>query len=164
MLRDIPHPYVFVVGSILAKRCTCTHGRILRYTKYGLCTRQIKMISQWKPRRKLHKSNSDCHEGAAQRLSLRPLVSVHTSYCTLFFLLINTSVASLLSVFVEILFRKAKGPGPFVTDHWSSGYHLLPSPSWPSPISGWERSQLQVITGQGHPRSYLGIYYTVTSF
>ena len=76
-------PYVFVVGSILAKRCMCTHGRILRYTKYGLCTRQIKMISQRKPRRKLHKSNSDCHEGAAQRLSHHSCLS--TLHTVLFF-------------------------------------------------------------------------------
>ena len=164
MLRDVPHPYVFVVGSILAKRCMCTHGRILRYTKYGLCTRQIKMISQRKPRRKLHKSNSDCHEGAAQRLSLRPLVSVHTSYCTLFFLLINTSVASLLSVFVEILFRKAKGPGPLSLTIGLVATICCLHHHDPAPFLAGNEAPLQVITGQGHPRSYLGIYYTVTSF
>ena len=38
-------------------------------------------------------------------------VSIHT-YCILFFLLINTLLASLISIFVEILFCKAKGPGP----------------------------------------------------
>jgi len=26
----------FSVGSVLAKRCVCTHGRIRRYIKYGL--------------------------------------------------------------------------------------------------------------------------------
>ena len=36
---------------ILAERCACTPGRILRYTKYGLRTRQIKMLDQRKPRR-----------------------------------------------------------------------------------------------------------------
>ena len=29
------YPDTFPVGSILAKRYLCTHGRILRYTKYG---------------------------------------------------------------------------------------------------------------------------------
>ena len=35
MPRDVPYPYAFSVKSILAKRCVCTHGRILRCTKYG---------------------------------------------------------------------------------------------------------------------------------
>ena len=38
-------------------------------------------------------------------------MSIHT-YCILFFLLINTLLASLISILVEILFCKAKGPGP----------------------------------------------------
>ena len=41
----------FSVKSILAKRCMHTHGRIMIYTKYGLWTRQIKMIGQRKTRR-----------------------------------------------------------------------------------------------------------------
>ena len=38
------YPNAFSVESTLAKRCVHTHGRILRYTKYGLWTRQIKRI------------------------------------------------------------------------------------------------------------------------
>ena len=38
-------------------------------------------------------------------------MSIHT-YCILFFLLRNTLLASLISILVEILFCKAKGPGP----------------------------------------------------
>ena len=32
MPRDVLHPYASSVKSILAKRCVCTQGRILRYT------------------------------------------------------------------------------------------------------------------------------------
>ena len=46
-------------------------GRFLRYTKYGLRTRQTKMIGQRKPR-----SNPDYHEGAT--LSLSPPVCLPT--------------------------------------------------------------------------------------
>ena len=33
---DANHPQASLVESILAKRCIRTHGRTLRYTKYGL--------------------------------------------------------------------------------------------------------------------------------
>ena len=69
------------------------------------------MIGQRKPRRKPHESNSDCHEGAVQRLTLSGHSCLATHHTVLFSLLINTSVTSLLSVFVEILFLKAEGPG-----------------------------------------------------
>ena len=55
-------------------------------------------------------------------------MSIHM-YCTFFFffflyctflLLINTSLVSLLSIFVGILSVKPKGQG-LVIDHWSSG-------------------------------------------
>ena len=49
-----------------------------------------------------------------QQLGDSPCESAHVSshtYCT-FFLLRNTLLASLLFVFVEILFYKAEGPGP----------------------------------------------------
>ena len=52
----------------------------------------------------------------AKRAQLRdPLSESTPCLCTctvLFFLLVNILLASLLSVFVEILFCKAKGPGP----------------------------------------------------
>ena len=56
--------------------------------------------------------------------------SSHT-YCTLL-LLINTSLAPLLSVFVEILFCIVEGPGPLSL---TSG---LAARIWHSHISGWE--------------------------
>ena len=40
-----------------------THGRILRYTTNGPRTTQIKIISQRKPGREAHKSDSDYGEG-----------------------------------------------------------------------------------------------------
>ena len=51
MSRDIPYSDAFSLKSILTKSCVCTRWRILRYTKYGPWTRQIKMIGQRKPRR-----------------------------------------------------------------------------------------------------------------
>ena len=85
--------------------------------------RKIKMIGQRKPKRNSHKSISNCPENTAQQLRYSPpdsaCVFIHM-HCTLF-LLINTSLASLLSVFLEILFCKAKGPGPC---HWSLVYWL----------------------------------------
>ena len=90
----------------------CTHGRILRYTKYGLRTKQIKMIGQRKTRRNApykwfklpwgHDSGT-LHESC-------PCVYPHILYS--FSHLINTLLASLLSIFVETLFCKVKGPGP----------------------------------------------------
>ena len=35
-ITDILYPYTFLVEFILAKRCVCTHGKILRYITYGL--------------------------------------------------------------------------------------------------------------------------------
>ena len=60
-----------------------------------------------------------------------PMCTVH------FFLLMNTLLDSLLSVFVEFFSAKAAARTP-VTDHWSSGQDLVLSPPGPSPISGWE--------------------------
>ena len=63
-------------------------------------------------------------------------VPIHM-YCTLF-LQMNTLLASLLSVFVEILFCKSKGPGPLslttglVARIWF--FHCCN----PTPTSGWE--------------------------
>ena len=36
MISFLANPDAFAVGSILAKRCVRTHGRLLRYIKYGL--------------------------------------------------------------------------------------------------------------------------------
>ena len=70
--------------------------------------------SKWfikgKPEETPHISDSNCHEGTTQglSLSLRMCLSTHT----ILFFSINTLLASLLSIFVEILFCKVKGPGP----------------------------------------------------
>ena len=48
MSRDIPYSDAFSLKSILTKSCVCTRWRILRYTKHGLWTRQIKMMGQRK--------------------------------------------------------------------------------------------------------------------
>ena len=76
------YPDTFWVESILAKRCVHTHRWILRYTKYGLWTRQIKMIGQRKTGEKAQKNNSNCHEGTTQGLSLWicPCVYPHILY------------------------------------------------------------------------------------
>ena len=81
-------PQAFAVGSILAKKCTCTHGTILRYVKYGLWTRQIKMISQRKTRRNAPYKWFNWPKGATQGLFLWicPYVYPHVVYssCSLF--------------------------------------------------------------------------------
>ena len=81
-----------------------------------------------------HVSNLNCHVCTIQgRPSVSARVSLHT-YCTLF-LLINTSLASLLSVFVEILSCKAEEPGPLSLTTRCQDLVLLPPQT--SPISGW---------------------------
>ena len=51
IVSDANYPQAFSVESILAKRYMCTHRRILRPSKYGLRTRQIKMIGYRKLKR-----------------------------------------------------------------------------------------------------------------
>ena len=81
-------PQAFAVGSILAKTCMCTHGTILRYVKYGLWTRQIKMISQRKTRRNAPYKWINWPKGLTQGLFLWicPYVYPHVVYssCSLF--------------------------------------------------------------------------------
>ena len=119
-------------------------GRFLRYTKYGVRTRQTKMIGQRKPG-----SNSDYHEGATRSPSPQACVPTHTVF---FFLLINTLLVSLFSIFVGILFWKPKGPGPC---HWRTHpvdriQCLLP---WRD-LNLWPGTEtlLQAALGQGHLR------------
>ena len=70
--------------------------------------------SKWfitgKPEEMPHISDSNCHEGTTQGLSLSLHMCLSTH--TILFFSINTLLASLLSIFVEILFCKVKGPGP----------------------------------------------------
>ena len=48
--QEIFYPYAFVVGSILAKRCVCTHGRILilRYTNMNCEPGKSKWLAKGK--------------------------------------------------------------------------------------------------------------------
>ena len=72
----------------------CTHTQEdTEITQYGLRTRQSKMTGQRKPRRMPYKSDSNYHKGVS--LSKPTRVSLHTYP---FFLLISTSLVSLLSV------------------------------------------------------------------
>ena len=48
-VSDISYPQASSLEAILAKRCVQTRGRTLRYTNYGLRTRQSKMTGQKKP-------------------------------------------------------------------------------------------------------------------
>ena len=50
--------------SILSKRCVHTHGRILRYAKYG----KPKWLAKGKPEEMPQKNNSNCHEDMTQQL------------------------------------------------------------------------------------------------
>ena len=86
-----------------------------------------------------------------------PSQPVYLSTCTvLLFLLINSLSISLLSIFVGILFCKAKGPGPLplttglVARIWCSHWHDL------TLISGSEtETLLQATAGWGHLTLYL---------
>ena len=94
-LRDV---CVHMEGSWGTPNTDCEPGKSNRLTKGSL--EEIP-----------HKSNSNCQKEVTRDSSSEsPGVPTHT-YCTLF-LLINTLLASLLFVFVEILFHKAEGPGP----------------------------------------------------
>ena len=73
-------------------------------------------------------SDLNYHEGMS--LSESAHASVHT-YCILF-LLTNTVLVSLISVFVGFFSARLKGPG-LVTDHWSSGQDSGLSPPGPDP-------------------------------
>ena len=130
------------------------YTRILRYTKYGLQTRQIIMIGQRKPEKNAPYEwfKLPCgHSSGSLPLSLPKCLSI----CTVLFFLINTSLASLLSVFVEILFCKVQGPGPLslttglVARIWCSHHHD------PAQSLVGNQAPRSVIAGQGHPISVL---------
>ena len=109
------YPDAFLVKSILAKRCVRTHGRILRYTKYGLCTRQIRRIGQRKPEKMPHKIiQTTPRAQLSDSLSVCLCAYPHV-LCILFILLMNTLLASLLFCLLEIFFCKAERQGPC---HW----------------------------------------------
>ena len=109
-VRRPPEPHM---KSTLAKRYVCTHGTILKYTKYEYEPGKSKWLAKENLEKMSHKTNSNCHETATQGLSESALVSIDT-YCTLFFL-VNTLRVSLLSIFVGIHFCRAEGPLSLIT-------------------------------------------------
>ena len=84
-----------------------------------------------------HVSDLNCYEGATKGRSLQVCLSVHPDVPDSF-LLITTSLASLLSVFVEILLCKAEGPAPLsLTTGLAAGiwgFHCCDL----APVCGWE--------------------------
>ena len=109
------YPDSFSVKSILANRCMYTHGRKLRYTKYGLWTRQIKMTGQRKTRIP-HKSNWNCHEGVTQWLSFSPWVCPCAYLHLLYLFSLNTYFTTFHLCGNSFLQSRT-----LLTDHWCSG-------------------------------------------
>ena len=136
MPRDVLHPYASSVKSIWAKSCVCTHGRILRYTKYELWTRQIR--NDW-PKETQKKYPIKVIQTTRSSETLSPWVCLCVySHVLYSFFPLNTLLASLLSVFVRILSCQAKGPGPLslttgLVARISCCHHCEPAS-----ISGWE--------------------------
>ena len=109
-----------------------------------------KWFNKGKPEETPHISDSNCHEGTTQGLSLSLHMCLSTH--TILFFSINTLLASLLSIFVEILFCKVKGPGPLsLTLVLWLGSGVFTTVTQPQPLAG---APLQVAADQGCPRSY----------
>ena len=114
--------------------------------------------SQWLAKGNLeempHESNSNYHKGTTQQLrdSLWVCLCLFTGN-VFFLILINTLLASLLSVFVAILFCKAEASGPLtlttglVPRTWCF-YHRDPAHLWLG-----TQALFQVVAAGGHPRS-----------
>ena len=109
------YPDAFSVKSILAKRC-------MQHTWESPETHRFdtpepdkaKWLAKGDPEEtpiKAMVNYPEGHDSAAQRLSLSLPVCLSVG-TVLFFLPIHTWPAPLLSLFVEILSRKAEGPGP----------------------------------------------------
>ena len=85
-----------------------------------------------------YKSHSNCHKGTTQWLSLGVPSCVYPHLLYAFSLLINTLLISPLSIFVEIIFCKAKGPGPLsLTADLEARIWYFHHPTLVS-VSGWE--------------------------
>ena len=146
------YPQASLVESVLAKRCLCTMGGSWVIPSMDCEPGKSKSLAKGNGEEISHKSSSNCHEGATQQLSPSLRVSIHT-YCT-FFLITNTSLVSLLSIFVGILYHKAKGPGSLslttglVARIWCSHRHHLASISGWKPKSCSKLLQAQVTWGQ----------------
>ena len=104
------YPKLTLLESILAERRMHTCGRILKYTKYELWTRQTTTIGQRKPRKnvlqKWFKSPWGCASLWAHSCVYPQVLDSFPP---------NKHFVSLLSFFVGILFYKAEKPGPC---HW----------------------------------------------
>ena len=129
------YPDAFSVKSILAKRCV----HIWEDTEiYQIGTVNQANHNDW-PKEfppkypiKVIQTAMRARLSDSLSLSLPMYLSTRT---VLFFLLISTLLASLLSIFVGILFCKVKGPAPchwVVARIWCSHCHNSTS------ISGWE--------------------------
>ena len=138
MSMDFLYPYAFLVQSFLAKRCVCTHGPSWGTLNVDCEPGKSKWLAKGNLEQITRKSNSNCNEGMTQWLSLSwicPSVYPHTLY---FFPLNKYFTCVLPSVFVGILFCKAKEPGPLtlttglVSGIWCS--HCR----GPISVSGWE--------------------------
>lgn len=83
MTRDAPHSRCFFSRIHLVQEMhMCTYEKILRYTKYGLGTRQIKMTGQKKPGEMPHnndfkKEKKTCHECMTQQTRHSPSESAY---------------------------------------------------------------------------------------
>ena len=104
--------------NLLHEQVGSSHGRALRYTKYGLRTRQGKVSCQRKPRRMPHKSWFKLPWNATLSLRLPVCLSSHSLF------LLNTLLVSLRSISMwKFTSTELRGQG-LVTDHWLSGWDL----------------------------------------
>ena len=109
-----------------------------------------------------HISDLNCHSGATRGFSESACVPIHTC-CTLYPLKTHTHthththtqtlLASLLSVFVEALFCKTKGPKPLSLTTGLEARIQCSQCCDPAPSLGPTQVPLQAIAGQGHLRS-----------
>ena len=142
LCQEMFYPYAFLVESILAKRWVNAQGMSWDLPNMDCELGKSKWLAKGKQEERLHKviqtaMSTWLSHSLSLSLSEPASVSIHM-YCTLFFLLINTLLASLLSIFVGILFCIAKGPRPLslttgvVARIWC--FHCCDAAS----ISGWE--------------------------
>ena len=125
--------------------------------KHQISTMNQANQNEWlkKTQKKYHRIIQTTMRTELSNTPSEPVVCLSTC-AVLFFLLINTWLASLISIFVEILFCRAEEPGPLslitglVNRIWCFYRH--------NPVHLWQGTQalLQAIAGQGHWRSLEG--------
>ena len=83
MLMDFLYLYAFLVKSFLAKRYVCTHGQSWGTLNVDCEPGKSKWLTKGNLEQIPHESNSNCHEGITQWLSLpeSARVSIHI-HCT----------------------------------------------------------------------------------